>query len=259
MYRGFDLNFNDFDKEKIIKTFFNIGYGIATTLKIQIQDNLSVFLSPDGTINASQMQESWFPKIKTDVFLSHSHEDKELAISIAGMFYANFNLLTFVDSCVWDYAGDLLKDIDKKYCSIKENSYDYDRRNFSTCHVHMILASALSKTIDNCECLFFLNTPESVQPGKVIDQTISPWIYYEVGISKTIRQHNPRLKKAIMAMDEGLRKTASRLPDFNYDLDKTHLIKIDQSQLDQWHLWHQRNPLTHPLDILYGINKIPAS
>lgn len=48
------------------------------------------------------MQVSWFPQIKADVFISHSHSDEKLAIIFAGWLYNAFGLTAFIDSCVWD-------------------------------------------------------------------------------------------------------------------------------------------------------------
>ena len=40
--------------------------------------------------------------------------------------------------------------------------------------------------IDSCECIIFLNTPNSVKPREVIDKLVSPWIYSEIGVTKLI-------------------------------------------------------------------------
>lgn len=41
-------------------------------------------------------------------------------------------------------------------------TYDYNLRNYTTSHVHMMLATALTEMIDNTECIMFYNTPNSV-------------------------------------------------------------------------------------------------
>nr|MBK7064154.1 hypothetical protein [Deltaproteobacteria bacterium] len=64
-----------------------------------------------------------------------------------------FGLTAFVDSSVWGDANELLAEIDNRFCwSDDRRTYDYRKRNNSTSHVHMMLATALSVMIDRCEC-----------------------------------------------------------------------------------------------------------
>ena len=126
------------------------------------------YLSPCGELKASEIEKDWFPEIKADVFWSHSHKDEKDVIALAG-FLNNLGLTTFIDSCVWGYADDLLKQIDDTYCISKKSSddlidfYSYQKRNQSTTHVHMLLNGALMKMMDNTECLIFLDTPNSLK------------------------------------------------------------------------------------------------
>ena len=84
------------------------------------------------------------------------------------------------------HANDLLKEIDNRYCRYQETDgqffYEYDNRNRSTSHVHMLLNGALAKMINKTECLFFVNTPNSVnaQDAENPSKTASPWIYSEL-------------------------------------------------------------------------------
>ncbi|WP_338001329.1 hypothetical protein, partial [Pseudomonas brassicae] len=52
----------------------------------------------------------------------------------------------FVDSVVWGSSYELLSVIDNKYSKSDDGQhFDYQKRNRSTAHVHMILATALQK------------------------------------------------------------------------------------------------------------------
>lgn len=43
------------------------------------------------------------------------------------------NLNTFIDSCLWGYSNDLLREIGKKYCKYSDGvPFDYNKRNYST-------------------------------------------------------------------------------------------------------------------------------
>ena len=69
------------------------------------------------------MQANWFPQIKADIFISHSHKDKGLALALAGWLEETFGLTAFIDSCVWGYANKLLKMIDDEYCYQKKSMH----------------------------------------------------------------------------------------------------------------------------------------
>jgi hypothetical protein len=55
-----------------------------------------------------------------------------------------------------------------------------------------MLSMALSKMIDRCEGIFFLNTPKSLRPTDVVKGksgvTESPWIYSELATTQFIRK-----------------------------------------------------------------------
>ena len=160
-------------------------------IKTDIQSSLKEFIGTDGMIDGTKLQDNWFPiKQNFSVFLSHSHIDEQLAISIAGFLKKELNLNTFIDSCLWGYSNDLLREIDEKYCRQSNGRYfDYDKRNYSTSHVHMMLSIALSRMIDECEAVFFLNSENSISIGEEISQerTASPWIYYELSLADMIK------------------------------------------------------------------------
>ncbi|CDH90270.1 conserved hypothetical protein [Clostridium botulinum B str. Eklund 17B (NRP)] len=143
--------------------YYSIGKSIYRHIQKRINEALDNYIGVDGTINGSELQSDWFPSINAHVFLSHSHKDEKLAIRLAEWLYYNFGLITFIDSYIWSYSDDLLKKIDEKYCKNKKKRiYYYDTRNISTSHVHMMLMNALMKMIDKSECVFFLNTDNSI-------------------------------------------------------------------------------------------------
>ena len=59
-------------------------------------------------LDADKIQKSIFPQHDIDVFISHSHADEDEAIRIA-LSLENIGLTSFVDSCVWGYADELLR------------------------------------------------------------------------------------------------------------------------------------------------------
>lgn len=248
MFRGFNLELNiDIDNE-----YYQHGLSLYTNDKNIVSKTLNTFVNKDGSLNASMMQTNWFPQINANVFLSHSHADKNLAISLAGYLHKEFKLTTFVDSCIWGYADELLKIIDNEYClNYDRKTYNYEKRNFSTSHVHMMLSVALAMMIDRTECLFFLNTPNSITPKNIFSKptTLSPWIYSEIALTQLIRkknknEHRQLVKKASFNLSEQLR--------MQYDLELSHLTDINLETLNNWINNYEYNN-GNPLDLLYNL------
>lgn len=201
---------------------------------------------------------NWFPTYRADVFISHSHKDEEKVIALAGWLNEKFDLNVFIDSCVWGYCNDLLKAIDNKYClNEKKDAYDYDLRNYTTSHVHMMLSMALTDMIDLSECIIFFNTPSSVEIKRDIETlknidtkiTLSPWIYNELAISNKLRPHYPHRDSIIlehryshssgpMEIEYGIGKYLSGFEDF------------DENDLQEWENMYLKSNI-HALDVIY--------
>ncbi len=52
--------------------------------KTMARTALDKYLRKDGSLDAAMIESDWFPEIEADVFISHSHKDKKLAINLAG-------------------------------------------------------------------------------------------------------------------------------------------------------------------------------
>lgn len=218
---------------------------------------MEYFKDLSNVLKAEDIIKEWFPEIEADIFLSHSHQDEELVISLAGWLKEKFGLVSFIDSTVWGYADKLLKEIDMEYCALQSGRFDYKKRNYSTAHVHMMLSSALACMMDKCECLFFVNTPQSFFPKKEMQEgkTLSPWIFFEISTSKIIRRIDRR-KSADLASRKLSLETIDESLVVEYQLDLNHLSEIDITTLQHW-LSTSDMPSyqsLHPLDLLYALN-----
>lgn len=202
MFAGFNVIIDDYscifiDNEDY---YYKVGKKLYNEHRKCTLENLEQVIEQD-IVDGDKLQNMWFPTEIFDanegfIFISHSHQDEKLAITLAGYLYEEFNILSFIDSCVWRHMDKLNKILnncdkgEKKECHHCE--CDTFSRNLS--YVHMMLASALSTMIDKCECVFFLNTPSSIN---INDKTQSPWIYYELNIASIIRKES-KLPKPIM-------------------------------------------------------------
>jgi len=149
----------------------DLGDVIFNKNKLMVRESLESYLEGQ-IIDGTKLAEHWFPTIKADVFVSHSHNDEEDAVKCAGWLKSEFGLDPFIDSCVWGYADNLLKMIDDKYCrNPGGETYSYEKRNGSTSHVHMMLSGALNAMLDSTECVIFINTRNSITSSESIAKT----------------------------------------------------------------------------------------
>ena len=220
-----------------IDYYFGIGKNLYDNQKTKIEDSLKDFYLNEDTLNGREMKDKWFPKIEADVFLSHSHKDEKTIIALAGYLYEKFHIKSFIDSTVWGYANDLLRLIDDEHCKPKgpaNYNYDYNSRNYSTSHVHLMLNTALLEVLDGTECVIFVETPNSIQSVEetINKGTYSPWIYSELNLINYLRIKTP---KRLLDMYKG---------QFN-----TRDGEIVLSE--NWQIWHD---VSTPLEALIPLH-----
>ena len=267
MYRGFQLRLNsprstsrlsrslptnEFIEE--LEGYAVYGEKMLKADRAQVEEILDGFLLSDDSLDGSKIQANWFPEIKADVFISHSHQDENLALGLAWFLKEHFELKAFIDSAVWGYADNLLKGIDAKYClSSDRNLYDYKKRNWSTSHVHMMLSMALAGMIDNTECLFFLDTPHSKRlHANAEEKTSSPWIYAEIAMSRLIRQRTMQEHRS-SPVNECFSADA-----IQHTLVMNHLTKLTCNDLQKWMNEYKEYSYRFcpPLDCLYQLKPL---
>lgn len=257
MYRGFNLEISESLDNRIYSLKGNEN---KNKILKEINERLVHFISVDGVINGNKVIEEWFPVIDCDIFLSHSHKDEKKAIALAGLLFENFGLKTFIDSAVWGYSDVLLKILDDEFCKHENGiSYSYEKRNFSTAHVHLMLNSALIKMIDSCEAIFFLNTPNSMSVNENINgKTRSPWIFSELATTQIIRKNTPqRLKQETRTFSSkvNLNESARAQLNIEYQVELSHFTKLNLTDIKNW-INRAKYSRENPLDILYLLHQI---
>lgn len=266
MYAGFNLNVRqrsgltpciDFSKYQVAGETHLEGSKNAIRRKLNkfVLEGTNI---PDGTA----IQNDWFPEVKADVFISHSHKDVDLAEGIAGWLYKTFGLRCFIDSNVWGFADDLLEEINSQYSNKRKDQsggtlYDHQSCIAASKHVDTMLTMALYKMIDRCECVFLLNTENSIQRYGDMphDTTISPWIYSEIVCSQLIRKQplsNYR-KDMVLKYDEQRSEAIQESFTPAYKVTTKHLVSLDITRLHSWEAEYQRKHCLYPLDALYTL------
>lgn len=227
MYATFKMELPNFDGDEF-NSYYRYGIDYFKTQKKEVDKSLDNYLSSNGIIEASKVENDWFPSIKADVFLSHSHKDEKQVIAFAG-FLRTLGLKVFVDSCVWGNCNDLIMKIDNMCCNKIRNTdgsftYDYESSHNSASHVYMILNGALMKMMNKTECVIFLDTPNSIKTSELPNiATDSGWIYSELLMSTYLKRIQPsRIPK--MNFKSNNNRFFNMI--FYHNVDISHLVPI---------------------------------
>ena len=259
MFKGFDLRRFDlsFFKPEYQEELQVHGKSVTTANQTAVRKLLETIANTKAALDGAKLQDTWFPQVKANVFISHSRRNENLAMALAGWLNDRFGLVAFVDSAIWDYAGDLLRIIDNVYCWQDESQelYSYQKRNESTSHVHMMLVTAIGMMIHRTECLLFVNTPQSISSQDVVAKTYSPWIYAELTMAAIVEEIEPdRLKNRTVKL-----AAAGKINESREWAGVLHEIKdlsrLKQITPDTLIAWQDACKVTgeEALDVLYNV------
>jgi hypothetical protein len=245
MYRGFSLKISEENIDRLIN--YQHNYSHSQTIRNALSRNIVASYSTD----ANELKSNWFPTIKSDVFLSHSHKDIELAKKIAYLL-SKLRLGTFIDSEVWGYSDNLVKQIEEQY-------YPYGTfhaHDKIIAHVNIMLTSALTKMLDNTECIIFLNTPNSIIPAGYLNanKTDSPWIYHELFTTSILPVNTP-IRKSHDWRPGSVINEANQ-PNILHTPPLDHLTDLDYSDFTNWINNSKNKNYYHSLDVLYELKPL---
>ncbi|WP_152032856.1 hypothetical protein [Ereboglobus luteus] len=260
MYKAFNLTDIDYSK------FNGLGGSESHCLRTQDFDGEIKAFFEDGGFDGSGIQQDWFPKVHADIFISHAHKDMDQATGLANWLFDNFGLTSFIDSQVWGHADKLIKKLNDHYKEPDSKNYSYEATKKTSSHVHVMLSTALSKMIDACECVFFMNTPNSLSASQIDEKTFSPWIFYEVTTVNLIRKKKPK-EHRLKGKNFSEARIRESLPQISvrYNLDvSSQMVKLTGQDLADWKVcaaysvtFRRAPEKTHPLDKLYKKKGIP--
>ncbi len=258
MYRGFNVT----GLTEYSDIFYDQIYDIDDLIdeykkeKKVYSSSIKKYFTSEKVINGTMMQSDWFPNVSANVFISHSHNDLETALLFKKWLKDSFGIKAFIDSTIWGDSEKLQKIIDEKIAwQPSSGTYNYDKRNFTTSHVHMMLNMALMKMIEICDAFFFLNSNESIPLtiNGIENNTFSPWIYSEICMSKLIKKRarfSSRMQEnfAILSAEDKKMNIA-------YKLDLGHLEELTCDDLNNWVAFSKTEKAFDNFDILYDVIK----
>ncbi len=139
----------------------------------------------DIILNHRELQEAFFspfkPQLKNaQVFLSHSHADRNKALEVKNYLENQTKRKVFVDSLFWDYKDDVLNKLAR-----------YDDISRIEDAFTLILREPLEDMIKKCPYFVFLQSKNSVSNQGLSQITYSVWIYEELRIAHSISESRP--------------------------------------------------------------------
>ncbi|MCQ2837374.1 toll/interleukin-1 receptor domain-containing protein [Helicobacter pylori] len=139
------------------------------------------YSNDDIVLKRNEIKEAFFspfkPQLKTaQVFLSHSHADKNKALEVKNYLEENLDTeCVFIDSLFWDYKDDVLNKL-AKYDDISKIEDAFT----------LIIRESLQDMIEKCPYFVFLQSKNSVSNQGLSRITYSAWIYEELKIAHSI-------------------------------------------------------------------------
>ncbi|GAA8360887.1 toll/interleukin-1 receptor domain-containing protein [Helicobacter pylori] len=139
----------------------------------------------DIILNHRELQEAFFspfkPQLKNaQVFLSHSHADRNKALEVKDYLESKTKRKVFIDSLFWDYKDDVLNEL-----------AEYDDISKIKDAFTLILRESLQDMIEKCPYFVFLQSKNSVSNQGLSRITYSAWIYEELKIAHSISESRP--------------------------------------------------------------------
>ncbi len=136
----------------------------------------------DIVLNHNEIKEAFFspfkPQLKTaQVFLSHSHADKNKALEVKSYLESQTKRKVFIDSLFWDYKDDVLNEL------AEHDDISKIKDAFT-----LILRESLQDMIEKCPYFVFLQSKNSVSYQGLSQITYSAWIYEELKIAHSINE-----------------------------------------------------------------------
>ncbi|UOS14520.1 toll/interleukin-1 receptor domain-containing protein [Helicobacter pylori] len=152
------------------------------------------YSNDDIILNHNEIKEAFFspfkPQLKdAQVFLSHSHADRNKALEVKNYLESKTNHRVFIDSLFWDYKDNIVKEMSK-----------YDNTSKIEDAFTLILRESLQDMIEKCPYFVFLQSSNSVSNQGLSRTTYSAWVYEELKIANGLIADSALQESRIKAM-----------------------------------------------------------
>lgn len=242
MEKIFSLNFTEVE-QLLFDTYFKSKRipPIAKKDKRMRESDIKELINSGHDLDAKVILDIVSPTGDFDVFISHYHENEEIALKIAATLQAQ-GFKPFVDSQYWLHFDDVAKDLNELHLhKDKDNGsdvYDHSKTKMIQKHCDVLLLSALSQVMSKCKYLIFISPPEKMVGIEHYSKyetknpkTYSPWIYWELIFAELLIKDKENFT-------EGLKhSTFDSVPKIAYPLSiqKMKQISIQDIMSNGWY------------------------
>ncbi|MFP6193514.1 TIR domain protein [Helicobacter pylori] len=187
-----DSSKNQIMLKPIVRSFNNQAHQINEAAeKIHELIKNAPYSNENIVLKRNEIKEVFFspfkPQLKNaQVFLSHSHADRNKALEVKNYLENQTKRKVFIDSLFWDYKDDVLNKL-ARYDDISKIEDAFT----------LILRESLQDMIEKCPYFVFLQSSNSVsnqglsRNQDLLKITYSAWIYEELKIAHSISESRP--------------------------------------------------------------------
>ncbi len=187
-----DSSKNQIMLESSVRSFNNQAHQINEAAeKIHELIKNAPYSNDNIVLKRNEIKEAFFspfkPQLKNaQVFLSHSHADRNKALEVKNYLESQTKRKVFIDSLFWDYKDDVLNKLAR-----------YDDISGIEDAFTLILRESLQDMIEKCPYFVFLQSKNSVsnqglsRNQDLLKITYSAWIYEELKIAHSISESRP--------------------------------------------------------------------
>lgn len=215
------------DVQKVLFQYSPNNKELKSPLKLELErskDEILNYISSSYEYSYQDIKKKFYKPLEDrPIFISHSHNDRSLAISLANFLWDKARIKSFIDSEVWEYRDSIIDALNQRFNSPEKNTLDYEQTIDICTHLTGILTSVLIEQIDLSDSVFFLSTENSQKNN----ETNSSWIFLENYITNFLRKKRFNFPFEERESEFSGRITASKkvTPKFIYQLDSGFTIK----------------------------------
>ena len=194
----------------------------------------------NSIVDATAIMKRSFPKINSDIFVSHSHLDYNYVKSISDEIKEKYGLTCFIDSDVWYYYEDIIDDIINELEEFYEGGVEIE--DLIRDNVDIMLGTSLMNVMNNSKIILLFDTDKYKEYEDGEEFTYSPWIYHELCCAKLIDINNQKDKPILKHMNESV-KFKYLLDDYSFDsITLLNLLKwLDEIHKKGYSLLEQKS------------------
>ncbi|WP_120851001.1 toll/interleukin-1 receptor domain-containing protein [Helicobacter pylori] len=186
--KAFKIDLDSSENQGILKpiarySFHNQAHQVSEVAeKIHKLIKNARYSNDDIVLKRNKIKEAFFnpfkPQLKNaQVFLSHSHADRNKALEVKDYLESKTKRKVSIDSLFWDYKDDVLNEL-----------AEYDDISRIKDAFTLILRESLQDMIEKCPYFVFLQSNNSVPNQGLSRITYSAWIYEELKIAHSISE-----------------------------------------------------------------------